>query len=65
MYPNCKGSSLKDIALVRPTSSVTYNKCIQPICVMASSFEFQNWTNCWVTGWGHICENKNEAGTDG
>ncbi|KAF6126601.1 serine protease 41 [Phyllostomus discolor] len=58
MYPHFKGSSFNDIALLRLTSSVTYNKYIQPICVMASSFEFQNWTNCWVTGWGHIRENK-------
>ncbi|XP_045676628.1 serine protease 41-like [Phyllostomus hastatus] len=58
MYPHFKGSSFNDIALLRLTSSVTYNKYIQPICVMASSFEFQNRTNCWVTGWGHIRENK-------
>ncbi|XP_054445108.1 serine protease 41-like [Pteronotus mesoamericanus] len=58
MYPHFKGSSFIDIALLRLTSSVTYNKYIQPICVMASSFEFQNRTDCWVTGWGHIHEDN-------
>lgn len=62
VYPHFKGSSFNDIALLRLTSSVTYNKYIQPICVMASSFEFWNRTNCWVTGWGHVRENNGEAG---
>ncbi|ELK38606.1 Testisin [Myotis davidii] len=58
VYPHFKESSLNDIALLRLTSPVTYNKYIQPICVMASAFEFQNQSNCWVTGWGNIRENK-------
>ncbi|XP_059548841.1 serine protease 41-like [Myotis daubentonii] len=58
VYPHFKESSLNDIALLRLTSSVTYNKYIQPICVMASAFEFQSQSNCWVTGWGDIRENK-------
>lgn len=62
MYPNFGGSLLNDIALLRLFSSVTYNKYIQPICVLDSSSKFQNRTNCWVTGWGHIRENKGEAG---
>lgn len=57
-YPYVKESSLSDIALLKLTSSVTYNKYIQPVCVMASTFEFQNKSNCWVTGWGNIRENK-------
>lgn len=57
-YPQAKESSLSDIALLRLTSSVTYSKYIQPVCVMASTFEFQNKSNCWVTGWGDIRENK-------
>ncbi|XP_054570609.1 serine protease 41 isoform X1 [Eptesicus fuscus] len=57
-YPHVKESSLSDIALLKLTSSVTYNKYIQPICVMASAFELQNQSNCWVTGWGDIRENK-------
>uniref|UniRef100_A0A8D0R0R9 Peptidase S1 domain-containing protein n=1 Tax=Sus scrofa TaxID=9823 RepID=A0A8D0R0R9_PIG len=46
--------SRNDIALLRLASSVTYSKHIQPVCILASSSEFQNQTDCWVTGWGHI-----------
>ncbi|XP_077618895.1 LOW QUALITY PROTEIN: polyserase-2-like [Crocuta crocuta] len=58
MYPQSSGTSLKDIALLRLASSVTCNKYIQPICVAASSSEFQNRTDCWVTGWGNIEEHQ-------
>ncbi|KAI5128107.1 Serine Protease 33 [Manis pentadactyla] len=53
----CGGFSL-DIPLVRLSSSVTYSPYIQPICVLASSSKFQNWTDCWVTGWGDIQEEQ-------
>uniref|UniRef100_A0A8C0R833 Peptidase S1 domain-containing protein n=1 Tax=Canis lupus dingo TaxID=286419 RepID=A0A8C0R833_CANLU len=62
IYPQFEGTSLNDIALLKLSSSVTYNKYIQPICVMISSSKFQNQTNCWVTGWGDIQENQGEAG---
>ncbi|XP_042828117.1 serine protease 41 isoform X2 [Panthera tigris] len=58
VYPQLSGTSLKDIALLKLSSSVTYNKYIQPICVVASSSEFQNKADCWVTGWGHIEEGQ-------
>eukprot|EP00071_Canis_lupus_P042378 XP_022275935.1 testisin-like isoform X1 [Canis lupus familiaris] len=58
IYPQFEGTSLNDIALLKLSSSVTYNKYIQPICVMISSSKFQNQTNCWVTGWGDIQENQ-------
>uniref|UniRef100_A0A667J2T2 Peptidase S1 domain-containing protein n=1 Tax=Lynx canadensis TaxID=61383 RepID=A0A667J2T2_LYNCA len=58
VYPQFSGTSLKDIALLKLSSSVTYNKYIQPICVVASSSEFQNKADCWVTGWGHIEEGQ-------
>ncbi|GAB5583171.1 testisin isoform X2 [Prionailurus iriomotensis] len=58
VYPQFSGTSLKDIALLKLSSSVTYNKYIQPICVAASSSEFQNKADCWVTGWGHIEEGQ-------
>ncbi|KAF3813160.1 hypothetical protein GH733_018888 [Mirounga leonina] len=58
IYPQFSGTSLKDIALLKLSSSVTYNKYIQPICVLTSSSEFQNWTDCWVTGWGDIQEDQ-------
>ncbi|XP_077930171.1 testisin-like [Halichoerus grypus] len=58
IYPQFSGTSLKDIALLKLSSSVTYNKYIQPICVLTSSSEFQNRTDCWVTGWGDIQEDQ-------
>uniref|UniRef100_A0A452SYH9 Serine protease 22 n=1 Tax=Ursus maritimus TaxID=29073 RepID=A0A452SYH9_URSMA len=58
IYPQFGGTSLKDIALLKLSSSVTYNKYIQPICVLTSSSEFQNRTDCWVTGWGDIQEDQ-------
>ncbi|XP_008564495.1 PREDICTED: putative serine protease 41 [Galeopterus variegatus] len=46
-----------DIALVRLASPVSYNKYIQPICVLSSTFMFEHRPDCWVTGWGDISEN--------
>uniref|UniRef100_A0A8P0PFT8 Peptidase S1 domain-containing protein n=1 Tax=Canis lupus familiaris TaxID=9615 RepID=A0A8P0PFT8_CANLF len=62
LSPMYLGASSYDIALLKLSSSVTYNKFVQPICVMISSSEFQNRTDCWVTGWGDIQENQGEAG---
>ncbi|XP_041532450.1 serine protease 41-like [Microtus oregoni] len=47
-----------DLALLRLASSVTYSKYIQPICVLPSTFVFQQQPDCWVTGWGVLQENK-------
>ncbi|KAB1251788.1 Testisin [Camelus dromedarius] len=60
--PYFKVSSVNDIALLRLATSVTYNKHIQPICVLTSSSEFKNRNDCWVTGWGYISEKKSEVG---
>ncbi|XP_062957153.1 serine protease 41-like [Cynocephalus volans] len=46
-----------DIALVRLASPVSYNKYIQPVCVLSSTFMFEHRPDCWVTGWGDISEN--------
>nr|XP_023413062.1 LOW QUALITY PROTEIN: testisin-like [Loxodonta africana] len=62
MNPNFGGQSPYDIALLKLASSVTYKKNIQPVCVVDSTMEFQNRTDCWVTGWGRIQEHKGEAG---
>lgn len=62
MYPYFRGFLLNDIALLRLSSSVTYNKYIKPICVLDSFDDFQNRNDCWVTGWGDIQENQGEAG---
>ncbi|XP_064150857.1 testisin-like [Loxodonta africana] len=58
MNPNFGGQSPYDIALLKLASSVTYKKNIQPVCVVDSTMEFQNRTDCWVTGWGRIQEHK-------
>ncbi|XP_058567930.1 testisin-like isoform X4 [Neofelis nebulosa] len=58
LNPMYLGASSSDIALLKLSSSVTYNKYIHPVCVAASSSEFQNQTDCWVMGWGHIGEDQ-------
>ncbi|XP_061256893.1 testisin-like isoform X2 [Bos javanicus] len=47
-----------DIALVKLSSPVTFNKHVQPVCVTSSSLEFKNRNDCWVTGWGNIGERQ-------
>uniref|UniRef100_A0AC11CTG5 Serine protease 21 n=1 Tax=Ovis aries TaxID=9940 RepID=A0AC11CTG5_SHEEP len=56
LSPFYLGAPVYDIALVKLSSSVTYTKYIQPICVMASISEFENSSDCWVTGWGDVEE---------
>ncbi|XP_053412631.1 testisin-like [Nycticebus coucang] len=57
LSPKYLGSPPYDIAMVRLYSDISYNAHIKPICLPASTSEFQNRTNCWVTGWGKIEEN--------
>ncbi|GAB1300647.1 Testisin [Apodemus speciosus] len=54
-YPN-------DIALLKLSSPVTYNNFIQPVCLLNSTYKFENRTDCWVTGWGAIGEDESETG---
>ncbi|XP_020137064.2 testisin-like [Microcebus murinus] len=56
--PRYLGSTSYDIAMVKLSTSVVYTNHIQPICLLASTLEFENRTDCWVTGWGHIEEDK-------
>ncbi|EAW85465.1 protease, serine, 21 (testisin), isoform CRA_c [Homo sapiens] len=58
LSPRYLGNSPYDIALVKLSAPVTYTKHIQPICLQASTFEFENRTDCWVTGWGYIKEDE-------
>ncbi|XP_030863229.1 testisin isoform X1 [Gorilla gorilla gorilla] len=58
LSPHYLGNSPYDIALVKLSAPVTYSKYIQPICLQASTFEFENRTDCWVTGWGYIKEDE-------
>ncbi|XP_070316287.1 serine protease 41-like isoform X1 [Odocoileus virginianus] len=55
-FPQFRRKSQHDIALVKLSSPVTFNKHVQPICIVSSSSEFKNRNDCWVTGWGDISE---------
>uniref|UniRef100_A0A6I8R0Q9 Peptidase S1 domain-containing protein n=1 Tax=Xenopus tropicalis TaxID=8364 RepID=A0A6I8R0Q9_XENTR len=41
-----------DIALIRPTSPITYTPYILPVCLPSTSNSFPEGMECWVTGWG-------------
>nr|XP_012598872.2 testisin-like [Microcebus murinus] len=56
LSPRFTGFAPHDIAMVKLSTSVVYSKHIRPICVLSSTFEFENRTDCWVTGWGNIHE---------
>ncbi|XP_012369386.1 testisin-like [Octodon degus] len=58
LSPKYYGVVPYDIALLKLTSSVTYTKYIQPVCIPANMSKFENRTDCWVTGWGDIEEDK-------
>ncbi|XP_007100201.1 serine protease 41-like [Physeter macrocephalus] len=60
IYPKSRKYSQDDICLLKLPSSVTFNKHIQPVCVLSSSSEFKNRDDCWVTGWGDIHEKKTD-----
>ncbi|KAL6091794.1 hypothetical protein STEG23_000203 [Scotinomys teguina] len=47
-----------DIALLKLSAPVNYDNYIQPICLLNSTFKFENRTDCWVTGWGDIGEDE-------
>ncbi|CAI9172662.1 unnamed protein product [Rangifer tarandus platyrhynchus] len=55
-FPQFRRKSQHDIALVKLSSPVTFNKHVQPICIVSFSSEFKNRNDCWVTGWGDISE---------
>ncbi|XP_005391463.1 PREDICTED: testisin-like isoform X3 [Chinchilla lanigera] len=58
LSPKYLGEVPYDIALLRLSSPVTYTKYIQPVCIPASISKFENRTDCWVTGWGDVAEDK-------
>ncbi|XP_050968027.1 trypsin-1 [Labeo rohita] len=43
-----------DIALLRLSSTVTFNNYIRPVCLAAQSSVFSAGTSSWITGWGDI-----------
>ncbi|XP_004270510.2 serine protease 41 [Orcinus orca] len=59
IYPKSRNYLQDDSSLLKLSSSVTFNKHIQPVCVLSSSSEFKNRDDCWVNGWGDIHEKKN------
>ncbi|XP_007452619.1 PREDICTED: testisin-like, partial [Lipotes vexillifer] len=58
IYPESRKYLQDDSSLLKLSSSVTFNKHIQPVCVLSSSSEFKNRDDCWVNGWGDIHEKK-------
>nr|XP_008248839.1 testisin [Oryctolagus cuniculus] len=58
LSPGFKGESPYDIALLKLSSSVGYTDNIQPVCLLPSSAQFVNRTDCWVTGWGDVEEEE-------
>ncbi|XP_054907716.1 polyserase-2-like [Poeciliopsis prolifica] len=47
-------TSNNDVALLRLSASVTFNRYISPVCLAASGSIFSSGVNSWVTGWGNI-----------
>ncbi|XP_043098616.1 serine protease 27-like [Puntigrus tetrazona] len=43
-----------DIALLRLSSTVTFNDYIRPVCLAAQNSVFISGTSSWITGWGDI-----------
>ncbi|KAM8962456.1 serine protease 33-like [Pelodytes ibericus] len=43
-----------DIALIKLSSTVTFNNFIQPVCLTSAATLFQPGMECWVTGWGNV-----------
>ncbi|KAL1277870.1 hypothetical protein QQF64_024543 [Cirrhinus molitorella] len=43
-----------DIALVKLSSSVTFNDYISPVCLAADGSTFAEGTQSWITGWGKL-----------
>nr|XP_003478172.1 testisin [Cavia porcellus] len=58
LSPKYTGVVPYDLALLRLTSPVTYSNYIQPVCIPSSTSKFENWNDCWVTGWGDIKQHK-------
>ncbi|XP_005349259.1 testisin [Microtus ochrogaster] len=58
LSPKYTQSYPHDIALLKLSSPVNYNNHIQPICLLNSTFKFENRNDCWVTGWGTIGEDE-------
>ncbi|XP_015248484.1 PREDICTED: transmembrane protease serine 9-like [Cyprinodon variegatus] len=55
VHPGFSFSTLdNDIALMKLSSTVTFNAYISPVCLAASNSSFYSGVNSWVTGWGNI-----------
>ncbi|XP_051023683.1 testisin isoform X1 [Acomys russatus] len=58
LSPKYTESYPHDIALLKLSTPVSYNNYIQPVCLLNSTFKFENRSDCWVTGWGDIGEDE-------
>ncbi|XP_077054499.1 serine protease 60.1 [Siphateles boraxobius] len=47
-------TSDNDIALLRLSSTVTFNDYIRPVCLAAQNSVFSAGTSSWITGWGDV-----------
>uniref|UniRef100_A0A3B5KX34 Peptidase S1 domain-containing protein n=1 Tax=Xiphophorus couchianus TaxID=32473 RepID=A0A3B5KX34_9TELE len=55
VHPNFNNTLYNnDLALMKLSSSVTFNNFIQPICLASNLSQFFNTTSCWITGWGKL-----------
>uniref|UniRef100_A0A3P9HYM8 Peptidase S1 domain-containing protein n=1 Tax=Oryzias latipes TaxID=8090 RepID=A0A3P9HYM8_ORYLA len=60
VHPNYNNTLFNnDIALMKLSSSVSFNNYIRPVCLASSSSRFYSSTSCWITGWGKL--NKNDS----
>ncbi|XP_005810916.2 testisin-like [Xiphophorus maculatus] len=58
VHPNYNNTLYNnDLALMKLSSSVTFNNFIQPICLASNLSRFFNATSCWITGWGKLLSN--------
>lgn len=58
VHPNFNNTLYNnDLALMKLSSSVTFNNFIQPICLASNLSRFFNATSCWITGWGKLSSN--------
>ncbi|XP_053269800.1 polyserase-2 isoform X1 [Pleuronectes platessa] len=58
-HPDYNNTKLNnDAALMKLSSTVTFNNYIRPICLASTTSEFFNSTLCWATGWGRLTKNE-------
>ncbi|XP_062382697.1 tryptase gamma-like [Sardina pilchardus] len=51
-----------DIALVQLQEAVAFSDTVRPVALPRQQDQFSTHTECWVTGWGYVAENKRLGG---